>query len=265
MRVIRALELHATHACNLTCEGCSHFSDQGHGGIVSVADADAWMSGWSGRLRPERFALLGGEPAIHPQLAGLVDLIRRHWPTTPLELVSNGFLLHRHPELPAALARAGNARLSVSIHHMSPAYREKLEPVITLLHGWVRRYGICVDYRPSHGTWTRRYRGYGAAMQPFDDRQPRRSWERCVAKHCHQLFQGSIWKCPAVAYLQLPDAKYGLGAAWRPYLAYTPLAPDCSDAELDAFLHTEDESCCAMCPADPEIFALPSPLSREKH
>ncbi len=260
MRVIEALELHVAHGCNLLCESCSHYSDQGHDGIVSVAEADAWMGLWSRRLHPSRFALLGGEPTIHPQLSDLVVLSRRHWPDAQLQVVTNGFLLHRHPQLPVVLAGDANASISVSIHHTGAAYREKLAPVVRLLHDWVRRYGIRVDYRPSHGSWTRRYTGTGAAMQPFDDGQPRRSWENCTAKLCHQLFEGKIWKCPAVAYLRLQDAKYGLGVAWRPYLQYEPLSADCSAAQLEAFFDAEDEPCCRMCPARPERFALPSPL-----
>lgn len=260
MRVIDGLEIHLAHGCNLACESCSHYSDQGHEGIVSLEEAGTWMRLWNQRVRPRRFSLLGGEPAIHPQLAELVALSRRHWPDAELELVTNGFLLHRHPELPLVLANDPHARISVSIHHSSPAYGEKLMPVVRLLVDWVSRHGVRVEYRPSHASWTRRYKGTGAAMQPFDDGQPRRSWENCAAKHCPQLFQGRIWKCPAVAYLQMQDAKYRLGSAWRPYLGYTPLSPDCTDQELDAFFAVEDEPCCRMCPAEPERFALPSPL-----
>jgi hypothetical protein len=199
---------------------------------------------------------------MHPQLAKFVRLSRQHWPGAQLELVTNGFLLHRHPDLPGVLASDPNTSISVSIHHTSTAYRTKLVPVVQLLIGWVRRYGVRVEWRPSHGYWTRRYTGIGAAMQPFDDRQPRRSWEHCTAKFCRQLFQGKIWKCPAVAYLQLQDAKYGLGSAWQPYLRYEPLSADCTDEALDAFFAAEEEPCCRMCPAVPERFALPSPLAR---
>lgn len=262
MQVIDALEIHLAHGCNLACESCSHYSDQGHEGIVSLGEADAWMELWNRRVQPQRFSLLGGEPTIHPQLAEFVALSRRHWPDAELELVTNGFLLHRHPELPRMLANDAKARISVSIHHSSAAYREKLMPVVLLLADWTRRHGVRVEYRPSHTSWTRRYQGSGAAMQPYDDGRPRRSWEICPAKYCRQLFQGRIWKCPAVAYLPMQDAKYRLGSAWQPYLQYTPLSPDCSDQELATFFAVQEEPCCRMCPAEPQRFTLPSPLPR---
>lgn len=259
MRVIHALEIHLAHGCNLACESCSHYSDQRLEGTVSLEEADAWMRLWNRRVSPRTFSLLGGEPAIHPCLAEFVALSLRHWPDAQLQLVTNGFLLHRHPDLPAVMANVPNAWISVSIHHDSPPYREKLMPVVRLLVDWVRR-GVRIECRPSHTYWTRRYTGFGAAMQPFADDQPRRSWENCAAKLCAQLFQGKIWKCPAVTYLQLADAKYRLASAWQPYLRYEPLASDCTDQELDAFFSREDESCCRMCPAVPERFRLPSPL-----
>jgi hypothetical protein len=262
MRVIDTLEIHLVHGCNLSCESCSHYSNQGHDGIVSLEDAGAWMRLWNRRLQPRTFSLLGGEPTLHPQLAEFVALSRRHWPDAHLQVVTNGFLLHRHPELPRALADDGYASIAVSIHHTSAAYREKLMPVVRLLVDWTRRFGVRIELRPSHSTWTRRYRGTGAAMQPYDDDQPRRSWENCTAKFCRQLFAGKIWKCPAVAYLSLQEVKYGLGGAWQPYLRYEALSPDSTDAELERFFAAEEEPCCRMCPAVPERFALPSPLAR---
>jgi hypothetical protein len=97
-------------------------------------------------------------------------------------------------------------------------------------------------------------------MTPFGDGQPRQSWEHCHARLCKQLFEGRIWKCPAIAYLPMQDAKYGLGEAWKPYLDYEALSPDCSDEDLEVFLRVEEEPCCGMCPAVPERFQMPSPL-----
>ncbi|HEX4613966.1 MAG TPA: radical SAM protein [Urbifossiella sp.] len=244
MLEIRALELHVSYACNLACEGCSHYSDQGHKGLTPVADADRWMRSWAGRVRPRAFSLLGGEPALHPDLPGFVALARDHWPGTPVRVVSNGFLLHRHPALPAALAGAPGSWLEVSVHHNSPEYRARFAPVGDLLRGWVQEHGVRVVVLESYANWTRRYRGLGGGMEPFADGRPRASWERC----------------PALAYLPMQAARHRLSAAWDPYLAYRPLEPDCSDAELAAFFAREDEPACRMCPAEPEWFRIPLPL-----
>jgi len=261
MHSLQNLEIHLVHSCNLACEGCSHYSNQGHKGVLQLEQAEEWMRAWSTRLRPAIFSLLGGEPSLHPRLPQFVDLARDCWPEAALRLVTNGFFLHRHPDLPRALREAGNARLCVSIHHDGPQYRQRMAPVLELLTGWVERFAIRVEYYHSWHDWTRRYHGAGAAMQPFADGRPRASWEHCSARYCPQIHEGKLWKCGALAYLPMQDAKYGLSETWRPYLGYVPLSPDCSQAELREFLAREEESHCGMCPAAPQRLMLPLPLT----
>ncbi|MBL8487105.1 MAG: radical SAM protein [Rhodocyclaceae bacterium] len=260
MRTLPQLELHVAHACNLACESCAHYSNHGHAGLLDPAEAAAWMDAWHGRIAPRTFSLVGGEPSLNPRLAEFMPLVRARWPETAIRIVSNGWFLHRHPDLPARMAADGNAALFLSVPHASPEYRARLAPVEALLEGWRRDHGIVVGRYESHARWTRRYRGFGPAMAPYADGRPRRSWERCVARDYPQLHAGRLWKCPAIAYLGLQDARFGLPHAWRPYLDYRGLAPDCDDAALAGFLAAEEEAVCGMCPADPERFEPPSPL-----
>lgn len=256
------LELHVTHACNLRCESCSHYSNHGHKGDLSLEEARAWMAPWAARLAPRVFSLLGGEPTIHPQLADFVPLVRAHWPGTHIRIVSNGFFLHRQPRLPQVLARDPDAALYLSLHHAGDAYRDKVAPALALVDRWRAEHGIRVVVYRSSEHWTRRYHGQGAAMQPFADGQPRQSWEQCSARFCPQLFEGRIWKCAPLAYLPMQHARFGLGAAWAPYLGYLPLPPDSSDAQAQAFFAREEEAQCSMCPSRPQTFAMPDPLPR---
>jgi MoaA/NifB/PqqE/SkfB family radical SAM enzyme len=262
MLEIANLEIHVAHVCNLTCESCSHYSNQNHKGLLDLAEAERWMALWSARLRPRVFSVLGGEPTIHPELAAFVTLVRKYWPSSHLRLVTNGFFLNRHPDLPGALQAARNHGIYLSVHHDSPEYRARLNPQLELLRAWKREFGIRVETTPSFNNWTRRYHGFGAAMEPFQDGQPRQSWERCPARRCPQIFEEKIWKCGPLAYLKLQNAKYGLSDSWKPYLAYKPLESDCSDAELVQFFGREDEAVCGMCPSSPQRFAIPLPLPR---
>jgi len=228
--------------------------------MLSATDAAAWMQAWHRRLRPHTVGLLGGEPAIHPDLPEFFAIARRYWPDTRLKLTTNGFFLHRHPTLPAWLRDDGNAVISLSIHHDAPEYLEKLKPVLALLENWGREFGIRIGGNLSFQGWTRRYHGYGDDMEPFKQGQQRKSWEICPAKAAPQLFEGKIWKCAPLAYLKLQDAKYTLSDSWSPYLRYQPLTPECSDMQLAEFFGREDESFCTMCPAEPVKFKLPIPM-----
>jgi MoaA/NifB/PqqE/SkfB family radical SAM enzyme len=260
LRRIVNLEIHVAHGCNLACESCAHYSNHGHKGVIDLAAAERWMAPWAGRLLPAQFSLVGGEPTIHPDLAGFVRLTRRMWPETPLRLVTNGFFLNRHPELPQALKEAAPAWIDLSIHHDSPEYRARIAPVLDFARGWKERHGLDIRFNESFRHWTRRYHGFGAAMKPFTDGDPRRSWEICPARICPQILDGRIYKCALMAYLPMQQARFGLGPEWAPYLAYRPLEPRCSDAALEAFFAREEEPVCSMCPAERRDLALPNPL-----
>jgi len=262
--VFPKLELHVAHGCNLSCDSCSHYSNHGHSGTVSLEEADRWMGLWSRRIDVAWFSILGGEPTIHPELPAFVGLVRRHWPSARIEIVSNGFFLHRHPTLPAILAADGNTQLSVSVHHASEEYQERLKPIFDLLEAWRREHELHIQIRPSDKNWTRRYEGFGDTMAPFEDGDPRASWEICPARQCKQLHAGQIWKCAPLAYLPMQKAKYRLSDKWDPYLAYRPLEPGCSNAQLRAFAALEDEDACGMCSSKRRLFELPNPLRRSK-
>jgi len=259
-RSVDILQIHVAHACNLTCESCSHYSNHRHSGITQLQDAEDWMSLWSRRLETRRFVLVGGEPTIHPNLPDFIPLVRRHWPAAHIRLFTNGFFLHRHPNLPELLHADPNIELCLSVHHPSLKYQNRLRPIFDLLDTWQAKHPFHLTILHSHANWTRRYHGYGASMMPFEDGQQRESWEICPAKHCKQLFEGKIWKCPPLAYLKLQQAKFALPEAWNRYLAYQPLDPRCSDSELDAFIAKEDEIYCRMCPAQPQPLVLDAPI-----
>ena len=259
-RHVSFIELHVAHTCNLTCESCSHYSNHAHKGILDLAQAESWMRAWSKRITLDELNLLGGEPTMNPRLSEFVVLARKYWPATHIRIITNGFFLHRHPALPSTLEADGNASLALSVHHNDPTYLERLRPAFDLLAAWQRDHGTIVETRQSDEGWTRRYLGSGAEMLPFEDGRSRQSWEICPARYCKQLHDGKLWKCPPLAYLNLQKAKYDLSPKWDPYLRYAPLAPTCTDRELDEFLQREDEQACSMGSAEVLRFSLPNPL-----
>jgi hypothetical protein len=258
---LRNLEIHVTHACNLSCSQCTHYSNDRHRGMLHPHEAERQMGLWSGRLAPKLFSLLGGEPTLNPDLSEIVRIAHRHWPQSQLQLVTNGVLLGRHPELPQVLEES-SCRLEISVHHASTEYQQRLEPVRRLVADWESRHRLRVNWRPSSTRWTRTYRDEGPLMRPYEHNHPRGSWEVCRARWCPQIHEGKLWKCPQLAYLRMQLEKHGISGEteWQPYLGYRPLGPECSETELREFVAREDEPYCAMCAATPELFELPLPL-----
>ena len=261
MAILHNLELHVSHACNLSCESCSHYSNHRHSGHLSLETADQWMSLWSRRVTPKRLTLLGGEPTLNPLLADFLPLVRTHWSRCQMKLTTNGFFLHRHPDLPSRIEET-RCELCISIHDDRPEYAEKIVAIRNLVERWQDQYQLRVTWLESYRQWTRRYEGSGRDMQPFADNNARLSWEICPGKRCRQLFDGKLWKCAALAYLPLQHRKFQLGKSWEPYLHYTPLDASCSDEELRAFLDLEEEFFCTMCPSYARPFNKANPMIR---
>jgi Radical SAM superfamily/4Fe-4S single cluster domain len=260
MRRIPKLEVHITHGCNLTCESCSHYSNQGHSGQLSLETFESNLKDWHTKIVPDTLTFLGGEPALHSKLPEFFKIARKYWPNTELRVITNGFYIQRHPTLPIVMKEVGNAYIYVSVHHSDPAYTEKIQPSLDLLESWNKEYGTRIHKSESFGKWTRRYFGKGDNIEPFKDNNPRASWEICNAKLCTQIFENKIWKCAPLAYLQLQDRKYNLSESWNKYLDYQPLTLDATAEEINAFFNTEDIPECGMCPAKNIQFDLPLPF-----
>ena len=259
---IEQLELHVTHACNFTCEGCSHYSNHGHTGNISLDDCEEWLYGWSKRVKPKTFTILGGEPTLNKDLPEIVYMVRAMFPdpTTGIDVITNATGLHLQPRLPQMLVATG-ATLAVSIHSTEhPNYIKKFKRGYKLAKKWKHDLGVWGEFWDfTNKEWVRQYKGFGDRMMPYEDNNPRKSWEVCISKYAMQLHEGKLWKCPALAYLPMQAKKYNLSDKWNPYLKYQSLDVDCTDEELEEFLNREDESFCSMCPANRDVYTKPDP------
>lgn len=257
---LERLELHASHACNLTCESCSHYSNHGFTGAILPAEAERQMALWAHRVDPQIFSVMGGEPTLNPKLTEVVAAAVKLFPR--VEVASNGFFLLRHPELGRALGQASEyGRLVVSVH--GDDYAETLDGAIKCGERWAEEYGIRLIVRryEANRPWTRRYTGYASSMRPYDHGDPTASHAICPANTCVQLHHGKLWKCPIMAYLPMMAERFPeLRTPWALGLSYEPLSPEASDAELAEFLRRQAEPVCGLCPSQPQPFLPPSPL-----
>ncbi len=284
---VTQIETHVTDACNLKCEKCTHFSQEGHSGRETVDSFRAHNEPWSKRLDPRFFLVLGGEPTLNPDLVEILIEARRLWQDAEIRLVTNGFFLHRFPMLAEVLPGC-RIRLDVSIHHDDPRYLAKLQEVKELCAGW----GVPIAWRESFRDWKAYYQGEGKDARPFDDKNLQASWGACESKWCMTIKNGLLYKCPMTAHLQdhvrkfgddcgtcrgtgdvedyslvpegltvdCPDCKGNRKSGWAPYLDYKPLEPTCTDAEMAEFTSRKAESCCGMCPANPQHLSKPYPV-----
>jgi hypothetical protein len=220
------------------------------------------MRSWRDRIAPDAFRILGGEPTLNPRLPELIEMAARSWPSARLILTTNGFFLHRHPGLAEVLSRH-KVLLRLTIHHQSEEYKTRVREIHALIEKWRKEHPFETDLERAYRRWTRRHHGFGAGVEPFEDGNPASSWAICPSRQCVQLFRGRLWKCSSIAYLRLQkEAHPGLSPKWNEYLAYQGIGPECSDADLRAFLRRKEETICGMCPASAVRFDKPSPLIR---
>lgn len=249
------LEIHASHACNFTCESCSHFSNNGHKGLLTPEDADYQMGLWSNRLNPQWFSVLGGEPLLNPRIEEFLEVARKHWKNS-VELITNGFLLPKFPNLGQVINRL-NVSLIISKHGDSPEFNEKWNQIMAYLAENNIRHTI----RNIKSRWSRRYKGYGPNVMPYEDNRPESSWNICPCKHCLQILDGKLYKCSVITYLQIQKKRWPeISPKWDRYLAYKPLEHTATDQELEEFISRKHEYICEMCPAEVDRFEKPSPL-----
>ena len=122
--VITQVETHVTHSCNMFCESCTHFSQESMSGRETVETFRDKLGPWSRRLLPRNLLLLGGEPALNPDLTGICQAARELWSgidrdgkhLVEIMLVTNGLLLHKHPQLPEVLKTLQDSCLDTFVY-----------------------------------------------------------------------------------------------------------------------------------------------------
>ena len=245
------LEMDITHVCNLHCFGCCHYANYSLKHAVPFATGREWLTAWAARVVPAEFGILGGEPSLHPELCAYLELVSALWPECGRVLVSNGLSLSRHPELFSVL-RATGTRLEISLHsHDDRVYQARMARLLPEIREQAVRAGVTLELREEKHLFHVTYRGFGAEMRPFQDRNPQGSWQHCMNRTCTTLYKNRLWKCPPIAYLSLVAERYGLDAVseWQPYLAYQGVPLQAGDEEIAAVFAEQAASICAMCPA----------------
>jgi len=259
-----ALEYHVAYGCNLSCQQCSHYSNFHLAGkLPTVAEAEREYSQWSHRLQPTRFALLGGEPLLNPEILDHIRLARQHWSERDLMLVTNGFFLHRFPELPQILIDT-KCQLEISQHGTHTDYLARFQEVKSLVWSWRESHPkLRINIRQSHKGWMRQYNIVDGKPMPFDS-EPEAAYRVCMQRTCTQLVNGNLAKCPAVAYWPQLETKARLESIseWDLFRDYKACPPTATDDEVRSFLETKSIPQCALCPSRRAAFHPPSPLQR---
>jgi len=93
------IEVHVVEHCNLNCKGCNHFSSLAKEEYLQPEQFEKDIMRLA-ELSKKYFAIkiLGGEPLLHPKLTEFFDIARKHFPTTTIQVTTNGILLTKQSD-----------------------------------------------------------------------------------------------------------------------------------------------------------------------
>jgi sulfatase maturation enzyme AslB (radical SAM superfamily) len=267
--VLPFVETMITYGCNLSCLGCTNYSDYDTRGWVPWAQGREWLTSWVDRVDIPDFGIMGGEPLMNPQVNEWIRGTRDLLPTSQIRFTTNGVLLHKKPEVLNTLLDIGNCVIKLSVHQPNEFYTQQAVKTLFGLTTWepIEEYGIKRWLGPNQvrlqinfpQQFVKSYRGNFSEMLPHSS-DPAESFAKCVQQTCPLLYNGRIYKCSSIALLDqvLTDWNRKDEISWQPYLNYQGIGTECSADELENFIGSfgMPESICAMCPSVKDVDSI---------
>jgi organic radical activating enzyme len=261
------LEIMLTSACNLSCRGCTTFSDLKHQGYIPWTQGKSWLEAWIPRLDLQAVGIIGGEPLMNPDIQEYIQGIRDLLPNAQIRMVTNGLLLEKHFDIVDLLDSVGNAVLKISHHVDTPELTNIINRVMQY-KPWtpINEFGINRFIAPSGlrfqiarpEQFFKTFRNEYENMMPHSN-HPVDAFELCVQKRCPMLLDGKIWKCGTLALT--PRVLQRMGSPnienWLPYID-PGLDANCNEKELEAFVANfgKPNKLCAQCPSGQDTESL---------
>lgn len=258
--VLPFLEMMVINSCNLSCQGCTTFSDLRHSGYVTWQQGREQLVPWLERIDLQAFGFMGGEPLMNPDIENWLIGLRDLLPDAQLRFITNGLLLERHWWIVDLLKSLGNTVLKISHHVDDPRIQSAIDRVLSSAT-WepVTEFGInrwrlsdsSMRFQVSSPVqFFRTFRNSYANMAPHDN-DPAEAFAMCVQKRCPILHHGRLYKCGTAGLTEGILKRFGNPNidAWNKYLG-TGIDVDCSDQLLDRFINNfgQPHAMCRQCP-----------------
>lgn len=258
--VLPFVEIMPNQNCNLSCRGCSNYSDLVHRGYLTWAQGQAQILPWLERVDIPDIGIVGGEPLMNPDLEAWILGIRKLMPTSQIRFNTNGLLLHKYPDIIRLFEQVGNAVFKITVHVNDAVLEENIKNIYSQ-YDWepVTEFGVD-RYRTKNNlrfhvkrpdVFYQAHRNDYANMMPHNS-DPAEAFKLCYQQTCPLLFNGRIYKCSSNGLLAQTLERFDWPnlEQWKPYM-HAGLAPDCSDEELAHFidLFGRPDYMCGMCPS----------------
>jgi organic radical activating enzyme len=263
--VLPFVETMITQVCNLSCVGCTNYSDLKHKGYVSWQEGRKQIVPWLKRISIPDFGIIGGEPLINPELKDWLVGIRELLPSSQIRFTTNGELLHKHLDIVDLAHELGNIVLKITVHTNSCQVEDTIKKIKNM-YDWksVTEFGIdrfatsnklrLQITRPTR--FIKTYKNSYNDMMPHNS-DPNAAFDLCVQQVCPLLLNGKIYKCSTSALLESTLEKFNWPneKSWARYLA-KGIGPNDPDDTILSFIQNfgKAESICGQCPDSKSFF-----------
>lgn len=255
------LETMITQACNLTCIGCTNYSDLMHKGYVTWESGKNHISKWLEFIDIKDFGIMGGEPLLNPECEQWITGVRKLLPKAQIRFTTNGLLLNRKFDILETCRSIGNCVFKITVHGKQDKVEKMIDKIFKKYH-WkqveehgIKRWKTDNNFRFQVNRpkfFLRPFKNTYQNMMPYNS-QPHNAFDLCIQKTCPLLYKGKIYKCSTSALLEdtLHRFKYPNHDNWKPFLV-KGIEPGDKDILklIDNF--GKPNKICAMCPGSKE-------------
>jgi MoaA/NifB/PqqE/SkfB family radical SAM enzyme len=187
------VEVHVTEHCNLNCKGCNHFSCLAEEEYLEVERFEKDFKRLA-ELSKDFYdiKILGGEPLLHPRITEFFDIARKYFPSTSIQVTTNGLLLAKQPPEFWLNCRKNSIKVFISQY---PVKLNKKE--IEKIAGKNR---VKIVYR---GT-TAKERMCKMPLDLTGGQDMKKSYQKCAISWgcCVTLREGRIYTCCFAAHIK---------------------------------------------------------------
>lgn len=255
------LETMATQACNLSCSGCTNYSDLPHKNYVAWQVAKQWIEPWLERIHIDDFGIIGGEPLLNPEITDWLHGCRELMPTSQLRLTTNGLLIKSVTDLLQIFDTIGNIVFKITVHVNSLQLEEIIKEILAArpwqsvtehnINRWRLDNGVRLQInRPQKFVMT--YQGSYKNMMPHRS-DPKKAFDLCIQKTCPLLWNKKIYKCSTAGLLQdvLNRVNPVTKSHWTEFIDQG-MSVDSDIKVINQFIDNfgKPNSICAQCPDD---------------
>lgn len=209
--ILPFLETMITQVCNLSCVGCTNYSDLYHNGYVTWGEGKKQLEEWLKIIDIPDFGIMGGEPLINPQVNKWLVGVRELMPNTQIRFTTNGLLMHKHKDIIKLMHELGNVVFKITVH--TPENNSLKTTIDNIFNEFkwtevtefgIKRWKTSNDLRLQINyptTFTKTFNGNYANMTPFNS-SPHKAFDACVQQTCPLLYKGKIFKCSTAGLLK---------------------------------------------------------------